>query len=264
MMTEFVTPKEEDSIDCHLQQLGMGTLICRAARLTGDKTTNEVDAVLCYNCHAGKIFRDVGCDAVTPKIWIYKAMPSNAVRFESLFCNIRKRETTLEYCKTCNLVTAETTREIVTSTRGLFEAHDFYSAYKDIEKAREALRDGNFENAVTRSVSCLESVMRTCHDQLGVQLPNRIQVSDLWKSLRSNLKFDDMNSTGSTETLLNSLSGLSTALGGLRNSLSDAHGRGNTAISASAAIAELAINTASTFATVIIRRFNSICEKGNE
>jgi len=35
-------PQDDENIDCHLQQVGMGTLICRAARQTGDNTTNEV------------------------------------------------------------------------------------------------------------------------------------------------------------------------------------------------------------------------------
>ena len=38
----MIEPKDTDNIDCHLQQIGMGTLTCSAARQTGDKTTNEV------------------------------------------------------------------------------------------------------------------------------------------------------------------------------------------------------------------------------
>lgn len=43
MPNQLKEPKENDNVECHLQQVGMGTLICRAARQTGDKTTNEVN-----------------------------------------------------------------------------------------------------------------------------------------------------------------------------------------------------------------------------
>ena len=70
MSNQVQEPKENDNIDCHLQQVGMGTLICRAARQTGEQTTNEVNPAICFSCPAGKIFREVGCDAVLPKIRI--------------------------------------------------------------------------------------------------------------------------------------------------------------------------------------------------
>lgn len=111
-MDKLLMPKENDNIDCHLQQVGMGTLICRAARQTGDKTTNEVNPIFCFNCLAGKIFREVGCDAVLPKIHIYSYDQGAVPDVETLFCKIRRRETTLDFCRTCGLATAETTRQL--------------------------------------------------------------------------------------------------------------------------------------------------------
>lgn len=174
----------------------------------------------------------------------------------SLFCKIRKRETTFDYCKSCGLVTAETTRQIVSAARGLFEAQGFYSAYKDIEKAREAIRDGNFESAITRGISCLESVMRTCHDKLDCPLPDKKQVSDLWKSTRAILNFDNSDDSKSIITLLNALGGVVTHLGNLRNTVGDAHGRGVIPPSVTESMAELAINVSATISTAIIRQFN--------
>jgi hypothetical protein len=261
----MIEPKETDSIDCHLQQIGMGTLTCRAARQTGDSTTNEVTPTLCFNCDAGKIFREVGCDAVTPKIKIWSfSRGSGDIGIDSLFCKIRKRETSLEYCKTCALVTAETTRKLVTNVRGLFQANEFYAAYKDIEKAREAFRDGNFENTITRSISCLESVIKIIHEKLDKPLPNKKQLTDLWKSAREILQFDELDKSESTQNLLNSLSGLTFHYASMRNSLSDAHGRGNLSQQASEIIAELAINTSATLSTTLIRQFVQVYEGKNE
>ena len=264
MANPILEPNESDSIECHLQQIGMGTLICRAARQIGDNTTNEVNPVICFNCEAGKIFREVGCDAVTPKVRIHRYTGGARCSVDPLFCKIRKRETTLDYCRTCGLVTAETTRKIVSVTRGLFEAQGFCSAYKDIETARKAIRDGNFENALTRSITCLESVMRICHEELNQSLPNKKQISDMWKSTRKILRFDKLDPSQSTVSLINSLSGVITNLGGLRNALGDAHGKGVRPPEVSESIAELALNTAATLSTVIIRRFNQVRASHNE
>ncbi len=256
MDKEFIEPSENDDISCHLQQVGMGSLICNAAKQTGENTTNEVNPSICFKCEAGKIYREVGCDAVLPKVRIF----GSHFNLMKLFCKIRKRDTTLNYCKTCGLPVSETTRKIITTARSLFETHGFYSAYKDIEKARKAIRDGNFENAVTHSISCLESTIRSCHDELGKPLPNKKQISDLWKSARSILEFDKIDQTGATEKLLNSLSGVVLNLGGLRNVLSDAHGKGKCPPKVSENIAEIAINVSSILSTAIIRRYNQIKE----
>ena len=256
-------PTEADSIECHLQKVGMGTLICSAAR-HGDKTTDEVNPTICFNCPAGKVYREVGCDAVLPRLRFFPTSGGVLTRVEGLFCKIRKRDTTLEECRACELVPAETTKRIITTARGLFHSDVFYSAYQDIEAARKALRDGNFENAITRSVSCLESVMRVVHEKLSEPLPSKKRLTDLWKSTRSVLHFDRLDETGSTLALLNSLSGVMTHLGGVRNALSDAHGKGNTKADVSASIAELALNTATTVSTMIVRRFNQVKSEKND
>lgn len=54
-MSQIEVPSDTDDIGCHLQQVGMGSLICRAARQTGDKSTNEVNPTICFNCEAGKV-----------------------------------------------------------------------------------------------------------------------------------------------------------------------------------------------------------------
>ncbi len=257
MAKELEQPTETDSIECHLQKVGMGTLICGAAR-HGDRTINEVDPTICFNCPAGSVFREVGCDAVLPRLRFFPYSGGVMSNFEALFCRIRKRDTTLEECRACELVPAETTKRIISTARGLFQSDTFYSAYQDIEGARKALRDGNFENAVTRSVSCLESVMRVVHEKVSEPLPKKKQLTELWKSTRSVLHFERLDETGTTLALLNSLSGVMTHLGSVRNVLSDAHGKGAVKADISESIAELALNIASTLGTMIVRRFNQV------
>lgn len=103
--------------------------------------------------------------------------------------------------------------------------------------------------------------MRICHEMLEQPLPSKKQISDLWKSTRDILHFDERDPSGATLILMNALSGVVTHLGGLRNTLGDAHGKGIFPPGVSENIAELAINTASTLSTAIIRRFNQIKEE---
>jgi hypothetical protein len=236
----------------------MGTLICRAARQTGEKTTNEVSPAICFNCHAGKIYREVGCDAAVPKLRIYPYVGGSHVQCESLFCKIRKRETTLEYCMTCGLANAETTRQIISTARGLFTAQGFHNAYRDLEKAREAIRDGDFDSSITHSIACLESTLRECHLRLKQDLPAGKQLSDYWKSARIVLKLDEIEGGEETTAALNALNGVVLKTGALRNALGDAHGRDSLSPAASEMIAELTVNVAAALATAVIRRLNQL------
>ena len=250
---------DTDDISCHLQRDSMGGLVCRAAKPTGEHTTNEVSPEICFECDAGKVYREVGCDSISPRIriWAFGGTPAK-YQIDHLWCSLRRRYTTLDECRTCELVAAETTRHIVSSTRGLFEAQGFHSAWKDLEAAREAIRDAKFDHAVTRSIACLESSMRTCHDELAASLPAGKQVTHLWKSTRGLLRFEEIGESESLSKLLNSFSGAVTHLGGLRNALGDAHGRGKFPPDVSESIAELCVNTAATLSTIIVRRFNQV------
>lgn len=259
MSIELIEPDEDDSIDCHLQQIGMGSLICRAAQQTGQKnTTNEVKPAVCFSCDVGRIFREVGCDAPLPKITIFNWGRGNLnVRIEGIFCKIRRRNTSLDYCRTCTLVTAETTRLIVTTTQGLFQSHGFYAAYQDLEKSRLAIRDGEFARSITHSIACLESTCRSIHEELGEELPKKKQLTDLWKSTRAVLDLDGLATGDTLAPLLNSLHGAVAQIGAIRNALSDAHGRGQLPPHVSESMAELALNSAATVATFALRHYKS-------
>ena len=265
-MIKIVEPQESDSTDCHLQQLGMGSLICRAAKQTGqENATNEVTPGICFSCDVGKIFRDVGCDAASPKLTVISNRHFGpTVNLRGIFCQIRRRDTSLEYCETCTLATAESTRQIVTTTRGLLQSVGFHSAYQDIEKAREAIRDGEFDRAITHSIACLESTCRVIHDELGAPLPNSKDLTSLWKSTRKLLALDQSIAEKTMETFLNSLHGVIVNIGTVRNALSDAHGKGKVSPEVSEAMAELALNGSATAATFIVRHFKHQTADGEQ
>jgi hypothetical protein len=260
MQIQIQEPSEDDNLDCHLQQIGMGSLLCRGATQTGrENTTNEVSPAVCFSCDVGKIYREVGCDAPLPRITIYQRGPTFSsqptVTIACILCKIRRRNTTLEYCRTCMLATAESTRQMVTTTHGLLQSMGFSAAYKDLEKARLAIRDGEFERSITHSIACLESACRFIHEELGSDLPKRKDLTGLWKSTRDILELDHLTEDDTLSPLLNSLHGVVTNVGATRNTLSDAHGKGKYPPLVSEAIAELALNSAATITTFAVRHY---------
>jgi hypothetical protein len=246
-------PDENESITCHFQSSIPGSLICKAARLIGQDSTNEVNASICAECPAGKIYREIGCDSISPKIHVFRYHGGSDAEVEGLFCSKRSRETTLEYCKSCNIVVADTTRQIVNTARSLFERYEFYSAFKFLEKARKEMRDGDLDGVITSSIAIFESVMKSCHEKKGVLLPDSKQVTGLWKSTRKIFELDEAGRPDEITDLLNVLSGVVSGLGRLRNELGDAHGKGESLPVVTEMTAELSLNTAATLATAVIR-----------
>ena len=98
MVEKLLEPAENDDVNCYLQQIGVGGLICKVADIDQNNSsiTNESTPKICFNCDVGKIFRKVGCEAISPKIAIFKSYESYTIG--NLFCKIRKRDTSLEFC----------------------------------------------------------------------------------------------------------------------------------------------------------------------
>lgn len=249
---------EEDNIECHLQQIGMGTLICRAASQKGDHSTNEVTPEICFECDAGKIFRKIGCDSVLPKISFIGYSGGSMTNLENLFCKIRKRNTSIEYCEKCTLKVAHTTKTLATNMRDIFEKEEFYTAFSELEKAKAAMRDGKNELVITYSITLLESTMRIIHEKRNESLPEKLALSDLYKSLRSVLKLNEIDSESAVGTLSNSMNGIVLGIGHIRNSMSDSHGKGSEPDKVSGYTAEFVLNTCSSLATFFIRRLKDL------
>lgn len=254
-------PNDDEDISCPYQAIGMGDLICRAADISSNGATNKTNPKMCLECPAGKIYREVGCDLYSPETLILRYVGGSSLSHVKVLCKKRKRETTLEYCQKCTLVTAATTKEIVSNAKDLFQAGEYYSAYKDLEKARKCLRDDDYHGSITSSISFLESTMKMSLEKIGEELPNSLDVTGLWKALRSPLLLDEIDPSGCSEKLIGTLSGAVSHLGGVRNNLSDSHGRGSEYPDVSFSIAELAINSSATVATFVVRRTNQILEK---
>ena len=251
---------DDADVNCHLQVVGMGSLICRAASRDGRHSSNEISPEACFRCEIGHIYREIGCDSVSGKTLVYGAMGrrDNHVQVDNIFCNKRKRATELNICKSCDLVQSETTRDNIKTTQGLLESLKFFQAKKDLEKARIALREGNCDSAITYSSNCVESTLKRIYEQFGLSLSGDKSITGLWKGLKDELWNHKISSNETSVVVLNNIAGLIMKLGQMRNELSDAHGRGDITPAVYQSYAELSINLASTLSTFLVRRYLEI------
>jgi hypothetical protein len=256
------TLDDDVDIDCPMQQPGMGTLRCRGAASDGSDATSKTTPEICVKCNAGRIYREVGCDQWTAEVNLQSLGNVGILSFgEEILCVRRRRATTLEYCQTCPLVTAETTRQVTTITKGLLQAQLFGSAYRDFERARESLRGADSDGALTSSISMLESTMKHCLDRMGVEYAGE-DVTGLWRLTSRVLKIDEI-SHESTRSLGSTLMGCIKHLGGLRNQRGDAHGRGDDVTEVPEMLAEFVFNSSCAILTLIVRRFIELQEERN-
>jgi len=259
-----MTIPEDANIDCPHQRVSMGYLKCRAADLTrGKDTTDEVTEEICYKCKAGRIFREVGCNQFWPKnriLAIHSRMGNHyAFEIERIFCNRRKRETSYEYCRTCTLVTSPQTERVYKEALTLFDSSGFRTTKSMLENARKELTvDDNPEGCITSSVSSLESTLKLILDKLAKSYPKKEQLTDLWSSVKAALKLGDEISTPLIQQVMGSLTGGMSGLAGIRNALSDAHGKGEISSDVFESYAELSMNLSASISTFLIRRFKEI------
>jgi hypothetical protein len=253
---------DDVNIDCLYQQLGRGSLICEVSDpLESKDATNEVNDEICYKCSIGKIYRELKCDKISGKVSILKMFGDEKYFLEdetALFCSLRKRETSYQFCLTCPYIGRQFTAPILKGTMNYFDKLGFSSSKENLEKAQEQLNIGNPESSITNSISAVESTFKSILDKLNVQYPAKEQITNLGKSVKQHLHLGDEIASTHLINLIGSLLGCMGALGGLRNDLSDAHGRGIVKPSVYDSYAELALNLAASICTFIIRRYQEV------
>lgn len=246
-----------DDIACQFREVTRGGLRCTVAdcslRNTTDKTTREI----CASCHVGRVYREIGCDQLSPQT-LHLIMHGQGIfpQTPTLFCERILDTTTLENCKSCTLATAETTKEVIASTVGLLHSEEFESTLDDFEKARKALRDCECDAVIRSSISMLESAMKSVQERM-VGSAEGNNVTDLWRSTGPLLRVNEIGESR-TPNLGGQLAGVISSLGGLRNSLSDAHGDGDNAPEVPAMLAEFVFNTSCGLVTLVVRRYTEL------
>jgi hypothetical protein len=264
-MSEINNEGLEKSFDCPYQEIRGGSLICNAAVTDMSHTTNIINLERnCYKCDVYKIYQEVGCNAFSPKLVFFKNSIFSCIqvpKLSNIICTKTKKETTLTHCQTCSLPNAETTQKITSVAKGLFKAHGFISALEDLQNAQNNIRDGEFKDAIENSSACLESVMRICHELLEKDYPKQKNLSEKYKSTNEILNLNNLDEL--VVELLGKLREVTNSLGRVRNNLTKVHGGGLIPPEVSVLIAELAINTASTLSTAIVRRYVQIKSKSD-
>lgn len=248
------------NIDCPYQYQNAGTMICKIA-LKPDAfttTTTEVTPQACYECLVGRIYRELGCDKISGKIRIYMTLGKDEFEIENLWCSLRKRNTDYEYCLTCPYIGTRFSAPILEKTLDYFKKLGFSAAKENLEKARERLLNGDSETAITNSISAVESTFKAILDKLKEPYPKKEQITTLWKSIKDKLHLGDEVSAPHLVNLLGSISGCVSAMGGLRNEISDAHGKGLISASVYDSYAELSLNLSASICLFIIRRYQEL------
>lgn len=253
---------DDIDISCQYQILAIGGLKCRAANITGNSLSNNCNDDICYKCEAGKIYRELGCKHISPKIWIHQSSSLNIysnlhILHKELFCSLRKRETNYNYCCSCTLVNSEFTKLRIDETKGLFEASGFKSSLIFLQEAKDKLNN-NPDGCITSSNSSLESTCKTILDKLGESYPDKQQLTNLWDKVKNVFNLGDEIAEPLLKQAIGSITGAIYALAGIRNALSDAHGKGLISSEVYSSYAEITLNLSGSISSFLIRRLKEI------
>lgn len=178
-----------------------------------------------------------------------------------LWCDLRRRKTKYEYCLKCPYIGTQFIKPVIEKAVDFFDRLGFSSAKQGLEKDCNRLFQGDPENAITNSITTIESLFKSILDRLGIAYPEKETVTSLWKTIRSNLRLGDEISSEHLTQLMGNLSGAISSLGGLRNDLSDAHGKGLITPEVYDSYAELAVNIAAVISLLVIKRFQELNSK---
>lgn len=111
------------------------------------------------------------------------------------------------------------------------------------------------EGAITAARTLLETVCKHILDEEGVEYDDsKIEVPDLYKKVATALSLSpDQHTEGVFKQILGGCSGIVNGLGGLRNKLGDAHGKGSRSVRPLPRHAQLAVNLAGSMALFLIQ-----------
>jgi hypothetical protein len=245
------------NIDCPYQGADVGGLRCTAVHRTAFETdTNLVQPEHCHQCDIGKIYRELGCDKISGNVVVRRTAGGFSLGVLRLWCNLRKRQTTIKECSRCIYLGTEFTAPMVQKAIDLFTKLGFGRARHYELKAQQKLHAGDPEGAITNSITAMESAFKAILDlRAGGAYPPKQDVTSLWKTVRRSLDLGDETLSDHMTQAIGSLTGAVSALGGLRNDLSDAHGKGLVSPELYESCAELTVNVSACICTFAVHRY---------
>ena len=155
------------------------------------------------------------------------------------------------------LVDAQSNAPVVAALSCALVAIDFDTVTRDLERAL-ANANSDPEDAVTSACSVVESVCRSIIAELGIEMPAKRDIQNLFRTVRDHLGLDPKGEfrgeiADDVRTILGGLAGCVQGIGSLRTHGGDAHGRERGhARQIDARIARLAIHSASAAALFLI------------
>jgi hypothetical protein len=251
---------DDVNVDCIHQKVGPSSLVCKIADPA--KGTVEVNPETCFDCPIGKIYRELGCENISGKTYIIPMDARNVYKLmvERIWCTLRKRETNYDFCLKCPYVGNEFIKPNIKKTVDFFDKLGFSEAKKNFVKAQNKLNEGDQKTSITNSISAIESTFKSILDSLKAPYPAKQTVTGLWKTVKDNLHLGDEISSKHLEQVVGSFTGAISGIGGLRNDLSDAHGKGLISSEIYDSYAELAFNLSVAICLFVIRRYLEVHE----
>ncbi|MBI5694970.1 MAG: abortive infection family protein [Nitrospirae bacterium] len=153
------------------------------------------------------------------------------------------------------MVNAETTQKAVEKASGLFDSMGFTVALGHLNEAHKKINiEHDYDGAIREATVSLESILTGVLERMGVE-PTDKTVTGLYGDVKKSLNFGDDISAPHLKQVIGSTAGAVAGLAGMRNDLSDAHGKGLITPELEESYAELALNLSATMSTFVIRRY---------
>jgi hypothetical protein len=171
-----------------------------------------------------------------------------------LWCQLRKRETSYEICQNCGCVESTHASQTVTASIDILDTAGFSNAKRALVDARTQLQQMDFDGCIRNSAVAIESTCKSILDQRNKPYPAKEQLTDLWKAVKDEIGIGSQMEDNLMIQVVGSITGTIQNLSGVRNELSDAHGKGIFSPELYRSHAELALNLSATLVTYLVRR----------
>lgn len=133
-----------------------------------------------------------------------------------------------------------------------FESGDFSSIEKEFERAVKNISKDP-QAAITASSAIIESALKFYIEKFGLNMPNRMNIMDLWNVVRSNISLNsNVILAGDQKKMLAGLTAAMDGVGSFRSHIGSVHGRGKAPPTIEKAETRLAVNISYTIVLFIM------------
>lgn len=155
------------------------------------------------------------------------------------------------------VITLSGSNQITKTLVDFFKSGDFSSIEREFERAVKNI-SSDPHASVTASCSIIESALKFYIEKLGLDMPKKLNVMDLWNVVRPQLTLNSHSLLADDQhKVLKGLSSLIDGVGAFRSHIGSAHGRGSNPPSISISEARLSVNASHTIVVFIMEQMHT-------